>query len=183
MVSKATVDQCLYMIKIDRTISITDDEFILKSKLLQQVFRDRTDDEFQAATYKLLEDPKELYGKLPTIAMYKEKLNGLDLPIEDLANREALLIIKAISSYWSVLESTNETTLKTVEDLGGLKSLKWRLDSDNPYKDDIKWLKKEIKDLWISNANAENKQNSILDSCEYLKNLSGKLSKRLSYAI
>lgn len=180
MVSKATIDQCLYLIKLDKSISVNDDEFLLKCKLFHQVFRHKTDKEFEEATYKVLEDARELYGKLPTIAMYKQKLEGVDLPIDDLANTETTLIVNAISSYWSSLETTCEISIKTVDDLGGLNALKWRLNEENPNKDEIKWIKKEIKDLWLSNARSEHKQKEIIDSCKYLKGLSIDLSSRLS---
>lgn len=180
MVSKKTVDQCLYMIKIDLGISIPDDDFIMKSNLLFQVFRNKSDKEFESATYKLLECSKELYGKLPTISMYKEKLDGVQIPIEDIASSETLKITNSISSYWSSLETTNKTTIKTVTDLGGLEALKWRLDDDNPNKDDIKWLKKEIRESWLANASMENKDESIFDNCNYLKDLSNNLGQKFS---
>lgn len=177
MASRKTIDQCLLMIKLDYSINITDDDFLLKGCLFEKTCTDISDKAFEAATFKIIQEGVELFNRLPSVSMFR-KLAAPKLSIEDQANKEVSLIIKASNSYYSELETNNAITLKTLDDFGGLKSLRWFLDEDNPKRKDVIWLKKDLKEQWITNSNIKENNSINIEAIprDMLKSLTQKFS-------
>jgi hypothetical protein len=124
MTTRKTIDECLLMIKLDHSINVSDTEFKMRGKMLFDLFADVTDEQFNAATHKMLSDGVELYGKFPTSAMFRELIFGKPLTTEELANKEVGEIIFSIDE--GRINSTLPATLKTLEMMGGIRSLQWR---------------------------------------------------------
>lgn len=164
MATRKIIDECLLMIALDHSISVAENEFKMRSKMLFDMLSDITDEQLQAATRRILNKGIDLYGKFPTCAVFRENAVGRDLTIEELAEKEVSLIMRAISSYYSELDSANPVTLKTVEDFGGLKSMKWDLDFENEKRRSVEWFRKDILKVWLSNAYNDSKQELLISN-------------------
>lgn len=115
---------------------------------------DVTDQKFQECVNLLILGEIECdTKKRPNVQQWLEWLGKKQQVVSDkqTATQEVTKILNAAREYYGDLESDHSVTLKTVEDFGGLSSLKWSLDADNPNQRKEEWLKKELLESWLTN--------------------------------
>ena len=179
MLSKKIIAESLLRIKINYSIDVSDTNLKIMTDTIFEICDDITDEQFNAATRKILKDGAELYGKLPPIAMFRELIFGKPLTTEELANKEVGEIIFSIDE--GRINSTLPATLKTLEMMGGIRSLQWRTDPDNDNKQKLEWIRKEAKELWIANYKSDPASSNLtLHNSKALNDLTMSLSTQLS---
>lgn len=130
---------------------------IFYSKLKEKQF---TKHEFFKAVNGIIDNEKDMFGKMPSFAMFLQYTGKLELTLEKQAQMQVERILEE-STYPRSTLFDNEFTNSAVQAYGGIRKIyydcfdKW---NSNILKE-RHWIKKELTEIWL-NCQADNKRKS-----------------------